>query len=217
MGGPLPVVLTIGPLTLYFLALATWHASRGPRIVSGPTDAAWLGFALGGLAAFGPIGQALTADLPGGLAVPALLTGLAVAGMGLTTRARRRIAIYNVDPDSLDEALAGSLAELSGEFAKTLRGFEHPSSRCGLRVETSAVFRVAEVEAFGPEAEALIVAIRPRLRRRLRDAGARGLLLARFWLSLSSLTVTAPVAVYLLGRPQARAALRALIERLRGG
>ena len=217
MVGPVEFALMVGPLSLYFLGLAVCYACRGPRVIAGPVDSGLLGVALGSLIAFGPIGRALTAGLPGGPAKGPLLLFAVVAGLGLSGRARRRLAIYNVEPGRLEPILREILAGMPGTFTRTLDGFEDRAARTGLTVEGSAQFRVAEVVASGAGAEALIAAIAPELRRHLRSERARGMPLARLWLSVSSLALTAPLSAYLLSRPQARAALRILFERLRGG
>ena len=213
MGGPVEFALMVGPLSLYFLALAACYAGRGPRVIAGPVDSAMLGLAVGGLAGFGPIGGAL---LPAWPAKVALMLAVA-SGMALANRARRRLAIYNVDPNRVDAILREILDDRPGAFVRTLTGYEDRQAGCGLTLEGSAPFRFAEVVASGAGADALIAAIGPGLRLRLRGERARGMPLARLWLSMASLALTAPLSAYLLARPQARAVLRVFFERLRGG
>ena len=55
------------------------------------------------------------------------------------------------------------------------------------------------------------------LRARLRGTAPRTSAPALGWFSLSALTVFVPLLVLTLSRPHVRAALRALMERLRGG
>ena len=212
------VLLMFGPIAAYLANLGIRQAGRRPKVVSGPVDSAFLGFALGALLAFGPVGRALTAGLRANLVLPVLLCALGLFLMLLSTRSRRRLTIYNADPNLVDRVLRQAIDALPGQYARTLRGFEDRDGARGLTVEASAKYRTAEIEAFGAGAEALISAIEPPLRRALAsEAWPKNLSLARFWLSLASLTVTAPLAVSLLSGPHVRVMLRALLERIRGG
>lgn len=216
MSGGLPsMLMMLGPLALYFVALGLRQLGRRPKVISGPLDSAMLGFALGSLLAFGPAGQALTAGLKPSLIRPALLCGLGLFLMAMSLRSRRRLSLYNIEPEALDPAIARVLDGLPGDFRRTLRGFEDRKGGRGLTVRASTDYRTAEIEAFGAGAEALIAAIEPPLRRELAEVQRPNQpWLARFWLSLASLTLTLPIALSLLSEPRMRQIVRSLLNQL---
>src|SRR6516165_2656550 len=57
MTSPLQYALMVGPLAFYLWLLACWNSGRSPRVVSGLVDHALLVFGVGGVLAFGPLGQ----------------------------------------------------------------------------------------------------------------------------------------------------------------
>ncbi|HWE36059.1 MAG TPA: hypothetical protein VG406_05750 [Isosphaeraceae bacterium] len=212
------VLLMVGPLASYFFALGCWQAGRNPRLVAGPIDAAWLCCGLAGLVALGPIGQGMhhgLASPTARLAVLAILAGLAMLWIA---RARRRLAIYNIEPPALFAALREALDDLpdavGANFGRSLRGFEDTKAGRGFTVEFTPGFRAAEVEAHGRGAEAMLETLAPLLRRRLRGRGAGSSSLAWTWFCLSSLTLALPILAFLSSR-RGGDALRALLERLR--
>ncbi len=214
----LPVALMLGPLSLYFALLGLRQAGRHPKVVSGPLDSALLGFALGALLAFGPVGRALTAGLKAPLVGPTLLCGLGVWLMAISARSRRKVVVYNVDPARLDRAMCQILDALPGDFTRTLKGFEDRKRGRGLTVEVQPRYRTAEIVAFGATPEALVAQIEPALRQELKgETSPRNTALSRFWWSLASLTLTVPIAASLLSGPRMRATVRALLDRLWGG
>ena len=197
------ILMMYGPLAAYFATLGLWQIGKRPKVVAGPVDSALLGFALGALLAFGPVGRALTAGLKSNLVTPVLLCALGLFLMLMSARSRRRLTIYNADPAAVERALRQALDAHKGDFQRILRGFEDRKAGRGLTVEASTGYRTAEVEAYGSGAEALIASIDPRLRRAFAsEGGVGGLPLSRFWLSLASLTLTAPLAISLLNDPQ---------------
>ncbi len=95
------------PLSAYFFALGIWQGGTRPRVVSGAKDFGMLAFGLGGLIAFGPLGQvAVDAVFPR----PSVAAWMAVASlvgllaMAWSLRARKRLVIYRVEADPLDHA-----------------------------------------------------------------------------------------------------------------
>jgi hypothetical protein len=212
------VLLMVAPLASYFFALGCWQGGRNPRVVAGPIDAAWLCCGLAGLVALGPIGQGMHRGLASPaarLAVLAILAGLAMLWIA---RARRRLALYNIEPPALFAALREALDDLpdglGAGFGRSLRGFEDPKSGRGLTVEFTRGLRAAELEAHGRGAEALLDTLAPSLRRRLRGRATGSSGLAWAWFGLSSLTLALPILAFLASR-RGGDALRALIERLR--
>jgi hypothetical protein len=220
MSSVVQLALTAGPLACYFFILGLWRSGRSPRVVAGPLDFALLAFGVGGLVAFGPIGQWVVDRLfpaPSLWAWLAVVTALWLATLLWAPRTARRLVVYNVDPEAFDAALAETLRDLPGHFAPTLRGFEDPESGRGVAVERGARSGTATIEAYGSRPEPLIASLAPGLRARLQaptpprpGAGAG-------WFLLSALTLLIPLVGLVATRPQVRAALWALFQRLRGG
>jgi hypothetical protein len=81
----------------------------------------------------------------------------------------------------------------------------------------SARLRVGTVDARGKNAETLIRSLRPLLRDRLRDLPVGPSRVTWGLFLLSWLTMLAPLGVFLLSEPKARAAVRAIWTRITGG
>src|SRR5579884_3613294 len=112
MTGPIELALMVGPLAVYFYALGIWHSGRSPRVIPGPVDYLLLVFALSGLLLFGPIGRALIGRVPaaqGWLAALGLLTSIAMLALPWLPRAFRRLVVYNIQPETLERAVAEAL------------------------------------------------------------------------------------------------------------
>ena len=220
MSSVVQLLLTAGPLACYFLVLGLWRSGPSPRVVAGPVDFALLAFGVGGLVAFGPIGHWLVARLfpaPSLWAWMAVVTALWLAALLWAPRTARRLVVYHVDPAAFDAALAGALGDLPGQFAPTLRGFEDAKSGRGVAVERGARARTITIEAYGSRPEALIAALAPGLRARLRGTSPPRSRALAGWFVLAALTLLAPLAALVMSRPQVRAALWAVFQRLRGG
>jgi hypothetical protein len=220
MPSAVQVALTAGPLAFYFLVLGIWRWGRSPRVIHGPIDFGLLAFGVGGLVAFGPIGDWLVHRLfpaPSPWAWMAVATFLWLLALLWAPRTARRLVIYNVDPATLREAIRELLDQFPGPYVATLHGFEDSLSGRGLTIEVPSWSRTATVEAIGRRPEELIAVLAPALRERLRGTAPRDRVAATAWLLLSGLTVALPIFVMMFNRPQVRAALRALLERLRGG
>jgi hypothetical protein len=213
----------VGPLTVYLYVIAVWQSGRHPRIVSGFVDLALLLFGLSGLVLFGPVGRLLLVRAGAGpFGAPSLWAWLALASslsllaVPWLPRSFRRLVIYNVDRDSVNLALRNTLQALPGDYAPTLRGFEDRKHHRGLSLEITAWGRTAVIEAYGDDPESLIVLVRQGLSVHLQPATSRPSPVAWALLGLC-MALIGPVLVVLLSRPQTRAALRALMERLHGG
>jgi hypothetical protein len=213
-------LLMVGPLAFYLWILAWWNSGRSPRVVPGLVDFGLLAFGLGGVLAFGPIGQ-LTARVlfgnPGTSDWLVILAGLGVLTSLLARKSLHRVVVYRVSPEDLRHALEASLAQTGGSFVRTLRGFEDRESGRGLNVEVTKWFRCALIEAHGRNPEGLIQEIRPRLRTRLRGSTSVPSALSLVLYGMSVAVMLAPLVTLFLTQPRARAALRVLLERLRGG
>ncbi len=221
MSPALQVALAVGPLAAYFAALGALQGGRRPVVVPGPIDFLLLATGLGGLIVFGPVGLVLVRSLfpaPSPWAWLALASAYGLFVLLWAPRGARRLVVYHVDPESLRTAVREALMVLPGAFTPTVRGFEDREHGRGLTVEAGARLRAGTVEAYGDRSEPLIAELAPLLRARLRrQAPPVPGRLALLWFGLSALTLLLPVAAQVLGRPQVMEALRALMDRLRGG
>ena len=199
--------------------LAAWHGGRHPRVVSGPLDFALLAVGVGGLLTFGPFGQVLARAFfgkPNLLDWLTLISGEGLIATVLARRALRRLAVYCVDPETLNRALREVLDRGPGRYVATLGGFEDRVEARGLSVEVSPRSRAAVIEAYGHDPEELINELAPRLEEGLRGVTMRPSPLPWILSGLWALSMLAFVTSLFLAQPQARAALRALLERLNG-
>jgi hypothetical protein len=219
MTGPVQWCLMLGPLAIYFAILAVWHGGRRPRIISGPRDTGLLAFGIGGLLIFGPLGQTLARALfgaPSRWDWLALIACLGLAAHRWARRARCRLVVYHIEPETLDRALGAVLDLPSGRFARTLAGFEDRAAARGVTIEASPRLRAAVIRAYGHQPEAFLDELKPRLRGRLESVTTQPSPVARVFVGLSAMTTLVVVATSLLVQPQARQVLRALLRRLHG-
>ncbi len=220
MTGALQVLLTVGPLSAYFLVQGLWQGGRRSKVVPGPVDFAWLAFGIGGLLIFGPIGHVLVATI---FPAPSLWAWLSLPSAALLgvllwmPRTTRRLVVYNVVPEILWRGLQKALEPQPEHFQRTVRGFEDVESGRGIAVEMGPGARTAVVEAYGTRPEELMERLDRGLRMALSDEPTTPRGTARVWLALASLLPLASVAWLLLERPQVQAALRALLGRFGGG
>lgn len=221
MNTAVQLALMLGPMAFYLYVIAVWQSGRQPRVVAGPLDFGLLLLGVSGLLVFGPIGwlmvsRAATFGTPSVWAWLVFVSSLGLLAVPWIPRSFRRLVIYNIEPEQLDQALRDALQTLPKAFERTLTGYEDRESHRGVRVEASVRFRTATLEAYGGEAETLIRQLARELRARLRGPVHRPSAIA--WILLAiCLALIMPVLGALLSRPQTRAALRALIERLHGG
>src|SRR5690348_15210852 len=97
------LALMVIPLSLYLYVLGIWHSGRTPRVVAGPVDLGLLAFGLSGLLIFGPIGRLWpwhARGLPGVWAWLALTAFVVLLALPWLPRSFRRLAVYNVDPET---------------------------------------------------------------------------------------------------------------------
>jgi hypothetical protein len=214
------LVLATLPLGIYFFVLGAWRCGRSPRVVSGPLDFGLLAFGLGGLVAFGPIGELLVDRLfpePSVWAWLALASTLWLLALLWAPRAARRVIVYNVEPETLRKAVADGLLALPGQFAPTLRGYEDRESGRGLAVEVGRA-HTATVEAYGQRPDLLAAEVASLLRERLLEAPTAKPVGASWpWFALSSAALVIPWVGLVLSRPIVRAALQEFLTRIRGG
>ncbi len=214
------VALAAGPLAFYLAVLAAWQGGRHPRVVSGVLDFGLLAVGVGGLLTFGPFGQVVARALfgkPNLLDWLTLISGEGLIATVLARRALRRLAVYCVDSETLNRSLREVLDRGPGRFVATLGGFEDRAEARGIAVEVTPRSRAAVIVAYGREPEELINELAPRLEERLRGVSMPPSPLSWILSGLWGLTTLAFLAGCFLAQPQARAALRALLQRLNGG
>ena len=219
MTSPLQYALMVGPLAFYLWLLACWNSGQSPRVVSGLVDHALLVFGVGGVLAFGPLGQ-LAARLifgkPDGYDWIFILAALGLVSTLLARRSLHRLVVYHVDAETITRVLEETLDDMDGRFEWTLGGFEDRASARGLRVEIGRRLRSALIEAYGSEPERLIQEVRSRLREALRGRKTAASAVAMTLFGSSIAVMVAPLIGLFLTQPKARAALRVWLERLRG-
>ncbi|MDB5352312.1 MAG: hypothetical protein JWN86_3559 [Planctomycetota bacterium] len=213
MSGSVRLALALLPLAAYCFVLGVWQSGKKPRIIAGPADFGLLAFGLGGLIAFGPVGQLVVGmvfprpSLPAWLAV-ASFEGL--VAMIVAIRTRKRLVVYNVEAADLDRAVGLAMESIAGTASRTVRGFEDIPGHRGVTVEVSPRLRIGVMESHGEQPERLTEAIHPVLLARLSEVPSRTTPLAVVWFSLSFVALLIPVSVALMARPEVRAVIRRL-------
>jgi len=220
MSLPLQVALTVAPLACYFYVIGVWQSGRRPRVVAGPVDFAILVFGVVGLVTVGPVGEVLMGLIftnPGPVAWGLWFLFLGLWTFILSGSASRRLVVYNLGPAQLQTAVAAALAELpASHFSPTLRGFESTVDHLSVHVEGSASLRVGTIDARGNDAEAFIRRLRPLLRDQLHSLSVGPSRVTWGLFVLSWLTMLAPLGIFLMTEPKARAAVRAIWSRMTG-
>ena len=213
------IALAATPLSAYFYALGVLHGGRGPRVVAGPVDVAMLGVGVGGLVAFGPLGQSILGAIAGRELGPwHWATWVALLASWLfvvAASASRRLAIYNVRAGDLDRAVREALAGLHGRFEPTLRGFEDAQRGAGVTVRSSRRLRAGSVEAYGREPEKLMAELKPGLKAALGEITRPTSAVSGLMFAAACLVMLLPAAGYFAANPRAKEALRALLHSIR--
>lgn len=212
MTGPMRLALALLPLAGYFFVLGRWHSGRRPKVVSGPLDLGLLAFGLGGLIAFGPVGEFVVNRV---FPRPTVSAWLAMASLvGLLSliaaaRARRRIVVYHIEIDSLTDAIGRAMEDLVGPTRRTLNGFEGVKIPTAVTVEMGRRLGCAIVEAHGDRPEILAESLAPLLAANLSGARGPATRLATLWFGLACGTmIVLGVTTTLMVRPLARGAVQ---------
>ncbi|GAC1327483.1 MAG: hypothetical protein NVSMB14_18210 [Isosphaeraceae bacterium] len=198
------ILWIVVPPAVYFLVLGRRRSGRTARVVAGAIDATWLVFGFAGFVAFGPIGSTIWASASGAWTGGAIVLAGVLLAAAWIARGRRRLVIYNVSPETLDQALREAIDELPCTFVKTVRGFEDPVAHVALVVEMSRHSRTAEISAEGPNCERRLEDLQPRLRRSLARRPDEKASFAWNDFALANLILAAPVVLILLTRPEAQ-------------
>lgn len=206
------LLLALLPLAGYFAVLGMLHAGQRPKVVAGPVDFGCLALGLGGLIAFGPLGELIVnavfpkPNLPAWLAMASLVGLLAMMG---ASRARSRLVVYNVDGRALTDAVGRVMESVAGPVAATVHGYEDARERRGVTVEIGPRLGWGIVSAYGEHPEALIDAIRSDLAAQLGSPRRDRSGLVVLWLTLAAATLAVLfVGWTLMSRPEIRAAAR---------
>ena len=220
MSPSIQYVLTVGPLGFYLWLIAFWQSGRRPRVVSGLVDFTLLAFGVGGVIAFGPLGQLAARKFFTRPDVFDWLTIVSSLGLVATVLARGsigRLVVYHASAVEVASALEAWFRDSNMAFARTLHGYEDHDARRGLRVEVTRIPASVTIEAIGPDAEGLIREVRSGLRKSLKNVSSPPSY-AAFGLYFASLAVVVgPLVFFLMTQPHAREALRAFLQRIRGG
>ncbi len=195
------IALMVGPLAAYFGLQGYWQIGRRPRVISGAVDYYLLALGIGALLAYGPLGETLLKAIfgtPDVAARLAWLSFLTVVAMALAPSSRRRLIVYNIDPEALPPILRQVLEEQSNSFSRTLQGFEDRAGKQSLQIKGSRLFRTAEIEASGRAPEVVIRTLREPLRQHFKHQttpeGHPFSWIVFFWLALACLTLLLPVS-----------------------
>ncbi len=190
------MALAFLPLASYFFVLGIWQSGRKPRLVSGSFDTFLLTWGLGGLVAFGPVGDLAvhwlfpSPNLPAWLAVA---SGLGLVALVFMARARTRIHIYSVTPETLIYSVERAINSVMESPTRTLQGFEDTPRRRGVRIEAGRWLKTGIVEATGEAPESMISQITPALRQELERFESKPSRTAAGMFALASLTAMIPL------------------------
>ena len=207
------ILWMVVPPAIYFLVLGRRRSGRFARVVSGSIDATWLTFGFGGFVVFGPIGQTLWSGASGFWSSAALATAGAASRRSGSARAAR-LVVYNVAPETFDDALREAIVETRATMVKTVRGYEDPVGGVTFIVDNGRHSRTAELSAEGPGCERRLRDLDPRLRKALARRPADKAVFAWNDFVLANLILAAPVVLVLLTQPQAKADLGRWIDRM---
>ena len=211
------LALALVPLSVYFFLLGRWHSGSRPKLVTGARDFGVLALGLGGVIAFGPVGEFLVDFL---FPRNSLAAWLAVAsGVGLlalvgSTRARRRLVVYHIEKQELIPAISTALERITGPVHQTLHGFEDMRGQRGLTVEFGKRLGFGVMEAYGENPESLIDRIRPELQASLSVVVSRPSRLASLWFGLSFVSV---VVLFGMTAYISRSEVRAIVRMIKRG
>jgi len=220
MSPSIQYVLTVGPLGFYLWLIAFWHSGRHPRVVSGLVDFTLLALGVGGVIAFGPLGQLAARrlfDRPDAFDWLTIVSSVGLVATILARRSLTRVIVYHVSEKDLASAMEAVLHAENLPYVRTLHGYQDPTGRRGLRIEVTQIPSCVTIEAVGPDPEGLIRQIRSGLRKALRYVDSAPSLSALGLYAASFAVVVGPLLYFLSTQPHAREAFRAFLQRFRGG
>lgn len=141
---PLRLLIALGPLAVYLLAIGWLNLSRRPIVISGMRDSLALAIAVSGLVMVGPVELFMplaAAALLGAFVWVLLISlyGLVVIFMLLTQR--QRLVIYNVPEEVLRAVLADVAQRLDVDARWAGETLALPRLQVELRIELATPFR----------------------------------------------------------------------------
>ena len=193
----LRLAVMIVPLGLYFLYLAWMNGRRHPTVSTGTRDLAVLSVGLIGLVAVGPLGMVLL--FPGRwwgdvslIAMVAALVGLVLSSQPPT------VVVYNVDRESLGEALSRALERLQWAHDEHGAWVALPSHRAALDIGYFAAMRNATIRIRGARrSHALARRLCAALRCELAGVSSPGRFAGRCFLLMSMVLLVWPAWLWL--------------------
>jgi len=129
------------PLAAYFLYLGAMNGRRHPTASLGTRDGTWLTLGLVWLVLAGPLGPVLA--FTGRWVDNAVMVALVACLLGLTVWGPSRIIVYNVDGNSLLEALTRALDRLQWDYQRHHDWIFLPGHGASLEVRYFAAMRNA--------------------------------------------------------------------------
>jgi hypothetical protein len=149
---PLRFCLAFVPLAVYLFVIGGLNLSRRPKVVSGASDAFYLGLGLMGFVLVGPVELFLpsaTAFRLGGWVWPLLVTCYLLFLTLYVLMSRPRIVIYNVGAEQLRPVLADVFASLEPEARWAGDAAFLPNLGVQMHVESVPILRNVQLIATG--------------------------------------------------------------------
>jgi len=191
------LVLTIAPLSVYFLYLAWMNGRSHPSVSTGERNLGMLGFGLSGLVVLGPLGRALvfSGRWWGDASLVAMLVGLVVL---LLSDEPSVVIVYNVNQPDLWDALHRALLALSWPYDVRSDRVDLPDQQAVLDVRYFRAMRNASVYVRArPHHRDLVRRLHQELRRQTAVVPTPGRFAGRCFLVLGVALLTLPVAIWL--------------------
>ncbi|MFM7072531.1 MAG: hypothetical protein ACKO38_12145 [Planctomycetota bacterium] len=150
---PLHSLIALAPLALYAFAMAYCNLLKRPVMLTGARDAAWLGVAVSGLVAAGPMELFMpeAAAMRFHSYIWVLLAVLYLLCLALVVLViRPRLVVYNISTEEIRTLLTQTGARLDGDARWAGDSLVLPKLGVQLYVETSTWLRNAQLVATSP-------------------------------------------------------------------
>jgi hypothetical protein len=219
----LRLVIALGPMGVYLLALGVVHSLRRPVVVEGSRDAAALALALAGFVAVGPMELFMPVQAMlrfGAYAWLLMFSFYALAVLWIMLSKRPQLVIYNTTMDEIRPVLSTLINELDATHRWAGRSVTLPQLRLELYVRPSSFTRTVAVHSLAgvvdPRAWRLLhmsLSAAVAAEKVSATTAPRRLTVAGVLLLTAGLLITLTAAVQWLGQPQQLA--QQLLEMLR--